>query len=116
MKTMFGRMFALTAALLLLSCMVLGVTFRVEFGKYLVEEKRTTLLSNASTVANLAAAYNTTGELADNWDFRIGLSVATDVADSEVLICDNSGSVVICSIRDAKDTPLGTTVPADVLQ
>ena len=116
MKTMFGRMFALTAALLLLSCMVLGVTFRVEFGKYLVEEKRTTLLSNASTVANLAAAYNTTGELADNWDFRIGLSVATDVADSEVLICDNSGSVVICSTRDAKDTPLGTTVPADVLQ
>ena len=61
-------------------------------------------------------AYNTTVELADNWDFRIGLSVATDVADSEVLICDNSGSVVICSIRDAKDTPLGTTVPADVLQ
>ena len=115
MRTMFGRMFALTSALLLISCLLLGLTFRIEFGQYLVSEKRETLYNNASSVANLAAAYDTTGELEDNWDFRIGLSIASDVAATETQIFDETGTVILCSCNNPGCGYLGRQIPAGII-
>lgn len=109
-------MFALTAALLLVSCLLLGLTFRMEFGRYLMREKKDSLLSNAELIANLTAAYTTTGEPAENWNFRIGLSLAADVAVGEVLIYDVNGVVVICTYNDENDNYLGRTVPAEAVE
>jgi len=116
MKTVFGRMFSLTMALILISCLLLGLTFRIELRRYLMDERMDTLLNNADSIANLAAAYNTTGELENNWDFQIGLSVAADVTSSEALICDEDGTVVLCSSNEMRYSYLGRSVSEDVIR
>ena len=116
MRTMFGRMFTLTLALILLSCLLLGIVFRLEISQYLFAEKRETLLSNANSVANLASAYNTAGELEDNWDFRIGISMAADVTDSETLVYDETGRIILCSSHEMQCTNLGAAIPEKVVE
>lgn len=115
MRTMFGRMFSLTATLILVSCLLLGFSFRVVIGKYLMEEKQATLEANAISVANLASAYDTAGELENNWDFRISLSFAADVSSGETLICDEVGTVVLCSCSNRLCEYLGKSVDTEIL-
>ncbi|MEA4965354.1 MAG: HAMP domain-containing sensor histidine kinase [Oscillospiraceae bacterium] len=112
---MFGRMFSLTAALILLSCVLLGLSFRVVIGRYLLQERKETLEANATSVANLASAYDTAGELENNWDFRISLSFAADVSSGETLICNEAGTVVLCSCGDRLCEYLGKTVDESIL-
>jgi signal transduction histidine kinase len=107
MKTTFSRYFATTAALLLVMLMALGLAFRAMLGGYLVDQKRESLSSNATAVAELAAAYDSAGELEANWDFRISLSFAANVSGTDVLILDEDGMVVLCSDADVSCDHLG---------
>lgn len=115
MKTMFGRMFALTASLLLVSCLLMGLTFRMLFGTYMFREEQESLEQGAVTIAELAAAYDTSGELEHNWDFRIGLSVASDVTSSKSLFYDETGRVILCSCDALQCEMLERVIPADVM-
>lgn len=75
MKTMFSRQFALIAALLLVCMIFTGVSFRFLMLGYLKTDKKETLSADAAAVASLAEAYDSTGELEENWDFRLSLSL-----------------------------------------
>ena len=97
MKTTFSRQFALTAGLILLSVLLLGVSFRVFLSSYVVRETQASLQSNAAAVSNLASAYDSSGELSSNWNFRISLSFAAQVADADAVVCDETGRVILCS-------------------
>jgi len=116
MRTMFGRVFSLTAALLLVSCLLLGLTYRMFFGTYMFREERDSLQNSARTVAEMAAAYDTAGELEHNWDFRIGLSVAADATESKALIYDETGEVILCSCDDIQCELLALQVPPEVMR
>jgi len=116
MKTMFGRMFTLAAMLLLVGCVLLGFSFRIQFSSYLFREETEKLQQNAVTVAELAAAYDTAGELEHNWDFRIGLSVAADVTSSRTMIYDEAGRVVLCSCDEMQCGMLDRLIPAEVTE
>ena len=77
MRTTFSRMFAMFAALILLCLLLLGISSRVMLTGFLEKEKQAGLHSNAQTLANLAAAYEATGDLDYRWgDFRISLTTA----------------------------------------
>ena len=115
MKTTFSRQFTATAALLLLVMSVLGLAFRALLGNYLVDEKRDALASNATAVAELAAAYNTAGEIQANWDFRISLSFAAEVSGTDVLICDGSGEILLCSSSDINCDHIGKLIDPDYI-
>ncbi len=115
MKTTFSRQFTATAALLLLVMSVLGLAFRALLGSYLVDEKRDALASNATAVAELAAAYNTAGEIQANWDFRISLSFAAEVSGTDVLICDGSGEILLCSSSDISCDHIGKLIDPDYI-
>lgn len=75
MKTTFSRQFALIAALLLVCMIFTGVSFRFLMLGYLKTDKKETLSADAAAVASLAEAYDSTGELEENWDFRLSLSL-----------------------------------------
>lgn len=115
MRTMFGRMLSLSIALILLSCTLLGFVFRFEMRRYLLSDKKETLANDAAAITSLAAAYNTTGELENNWDFRISLSLAADISEAQTLICDKNGSVVLCSCQETVCEYVGKVIPADAL-
>ena len=101
MKTTFSRQFALIAALLLVCMLFTGVSFRFLMLRYLKNDKKETLSADAQAVASLAEAYDSTGELEENWDFRLSLSLFSDVGEAEALVCDENG------FAQTKDLPYG---------
>ena len=110
MKSTFSRLFTMTAALILLCLTVLGFSFRGLMYSYLVDEKEESLQTNATAVADLAAAYTTTGELQDNWDFRMSLSLVAGVAETRIYVCDTDGNVAVCSCSSFSCEHLGQNV------
>ena len=108
MKTTFGRLFGLIAGLVLLCVLFLGAGFRALLSNYLISASRESLSNNAQAVADLASAYDTTGQLEDNWDFRMSLSFASLVAENDAVICDENGQVILCSCEAIACPHLGT--------
>ena len=108
MKTTFGRLFGLIAGLVLLCVLFLGAGFRALLSNYLISASREFLSNNAQAVADLASAYDTTGQLEDNWDFRMSLSFASLVAENDAVICDENGQVILCSCEAIACPHLGT--------
>ena len=115
MKTTFSRQFALIAALLLVCMIFTGVSFRFLMLGYLKTDKKETLSADAAAVASLAEAYDSTGELEENWDFRLSLSLFSDVGEAEALVCDENGFVVLCSCDEFNCAHIGRQVDANLI-
>ena len=115
MKTTFSRQFALIAALLLVCMIFTGVSFRFLMLGYLKADKKETLSADAAAVASLAEAYDSTGELEENWDFRLSLSLFSDVGEAEALVCDENGFVVLCSCDEFNCEHIGQQVDANLI-
>ena len=110
MKTTFSRQFGMIAALLLLCMGITGVAFRFLMLSTIEEEKEQTLTADAQAIATLARAYNSAGELEDNWDFRMSLSLFSKVGSAEALICDEQGTVLLCSCDQFACAHLGAVL------
>lgn len=107
MKTMFSRQFALTASLIVLSVFTLGIAFRIFVGNYAATQAKKTLTHNAQAIVEIATAYANADELATSWDVRINLSFASDVADTDAVVCDADGRVILCSCENLSCEHLG---------
>ena len=66
-------------------------------------------------LASLAEAYDSTGELEENWDFRLSLSLFSDVGEAEAQVCDENGFVVLCSCDEFNCEHLGRQIDADLI-
>ena len=115
MKTTFSRQFAMIAVLLLVCMIFTGISFRFLMLRHLKEEKSETLSTDAEAVASLAEAYNSTGELESNWDFRLSLSLFSDVGEAEALICDGDGVIVLCSCDEFTCAHIGQQIDDDLI-
>jgi len=96
MKTTFSRTFSTTVIILLLSLILVGTSFQVLVEDYLAESAIAELQRNSTAVANLASAYSSEGGML-NRDFMVNLDVVSGVSDSDILICDAGGRVILCS-------------------
>ena len=101
MKTTFSRTFSTAATILLLALLLLGTSFRLLVKDYLTENAFSALQNDADVIANLAAAYSIDGSLSSR-DFRLNLDVAAQISESDAVICNADGQIVICS-----DSPMG---------
>ena len=115
MKTTFSRQVALIAALLLVCMLFTGVSFRFLMLRYLKNDKKETLSADAQAVASLAEAYDSTGELEENWDFRLRLSLFSVGGEAEAQVCDENGFVVLCSCDEFNCEHLGRQIDADLI-
>ena len=116
MKTTFSRLLAVTLSLVLLSMLLMAGTFQPMLRSYLLGQTRRQLRSNAEAVAQLAAAYDASGELEENWDFRISLDFASQVAGTDVIVCDPTGTVILCTCEELYCEHLGRTIPEELRQ
>lgn len=96
MKTTFSRNFSTTALILLLSLTILGASFQLQVNKFLTQHTMTELEKDATVIADLAAAYSSDGSLS-NQAFLVNLDIAAQLTDSDTVICDGRGRVVLCS-------------------
>ena len=113
MKTTFSRQFALIAGLLLVCMLITGVSFWFLMRSYVEDEKEQTLMADADAVSNLARAYNSAGELTDNWGFLMSLSFISHIGDAEALICDEQGRVILCSCEQFTCSHIGRRLDED---
>ena len=110
MKTTFSRQFAMIAALLLLCLLITGVSFRFLMLGSIESQNQQTMIRDAEAVAELAEAYDSVGDLQNNFDFHISLSLFTKVGDAEALLCDTDGVIRICSCEKFSCDHIGQTV------
>jgi len=101
MKTTFGRNFVTHAVILLAALLLVGVTFQWLVRDYLTDRVVEELKNDSATVSELAAAYYSDGGLSGR-EFLTNLSVASRVSSADTVICDSSGTIILCS-----DSPLG---------
>ena len=97
MKSAFGRVFGLTSVLIFLGCLLMGLSLRLEMGSYLQERQEEELRRTAESVAALATAYQDSGTLEENWDFRMSMTATAYAADSQILVADVSGLIYLTS-------------------
>ena len=110
MKTTFSRQFAMIAALLLLCLLITGVSFRFLMLGTIESQNQQTMIRDAEAVAELAEAYDSVGDLQNNFEFHISLSLFTKVGDAEALLCDTDGVIRICSCEKFSCDHIGQTV------
>ena len=96
MKTTFSRTFFTAAIILLLALLILGASFQVLIRDYMTDSTIANLTQDAQVIANLAAAYSVDGSLISR-NFLLNLDIAAQVSDSDAVICDVHGCVVLCS-------------------
>ena len=96
MKTTFGRTFSTAAAILLLALLVLGASFQSQVREYLTDTTMADMQKDAKVISELAAAYSIDGSLSSR-DFLLNLDIASQVSDSDAVICDVRGRVILCS-------------------
>ena len=96
MKSSFSRSFSTAAAILLIALTLLGASFQLQVNNYLKESTISALQQDADVVANLASAYCADGSLTSQ-NFLLNLDVVSQVTDADMVICDSSGSILLCS-------------------
>ena len=115
LHTYFGRQLILTAGQLLLSFVLLGALFVGVLFNYLVRINGESLRTTAEAVANLASAYSTMGKLENIQNLRISLTFASEVSGTDAVICDDSGTVILCSCKQFPCPHLGLTGSPELL-
>ena len=96
MKTSFSRNFSSTAAILLLSLLILFASFQILVKDYLTETTIGDLQKNAHFIADLASSYAADDALTSR-SFLLNLDVAARISGSDAVICDTEGRVIQCS-------------------
>lgn len=101
MKSSFGRSFTTAALILLVALTILGTSFQRLVRDYLTNTTFDSLERNAKVISHLASSYAIDGSLS-NREFLLNLDVASNLSESDIVICNTEGRVVICS-----DSPFG---------
>ncbi|MBR6607726.1 MAG: HAMP domain-containing protein, partial [Oscillospiraceae bacterium] len=101
MKTTFSRIFFTYMMILLAALLTVGFSFQLLVKNYLETKAIEELLNDSKTISQVAAAHYANNEFAGR-EFFANLSVATKISQSDAVICDANGRIVLCS-----DAPLG---------
>ena len=100
MRTTFSRLFSVTALIVLVAVVGLGMSFRVMVKNYLAAEQQEALQAKAATVTELTADYAGFASaygLDVSTKFHKTLSFASQFSQTDILMCDTQGQVITCS-------------------
>lgn len=101
MKSTFGRLFATLVPILIIAMVLIGVSFQWLFNRYLTEQTVSSLQNDSRVIADLVKACHFDKTISTQ-DFFIALTVADYVSGADAVICDASGTLLICA-----DAPMG---------
>ena len=96
MKTTFSRTFSTTVIILLVALILVGTTFQALVEDYLADSAIQQLQNHGTAIADLASAYSSEGAML-NRNFMVNLDIVSSISKSDVLICDVTGRVILCS-------------------
>ena len=96
MKTTFGRNFLTHTLILLTALLITGTSFQYLVRQHLETNAVDSLKNDSKVIAGVAAAYLSDDSLS-NEDFLVTLSVAAKISQSDAVLCDTRGRLVMCS-------------------
>ena len=115
MKTTSGRIFITVTLILLLSLLSVGFLLRSMIEDYLTDNTFDQLEHDAQVVSQLASSYYTEGNLT-TMNFLINLDIASQVSQSDAVICNSRGCILLCSSSPFGCEHQGLYVGTDYLQ
>ena len=115
MRSSFQRQLTLTVGMILLCLLGLGCSFTAMFYGYLIREKKDQLSTNASAVAKFVSTESAL-TIAMDYDTQLALSYGAGVSGTEAILCDTSGTVVICSCEEFYCDHVGKTLDSGFLR
>ncbi len=120
MRSTFSRLFSTTALIILVAVVGLGVSFRVMVQDYLAQERESELQATAQAVASLtvkyAAAMDGSYDGSMNMGFHMNLAFAAQVSQTDALVCDGAGNVIVCSCQEPVCEHLSKTLDASYVE
>ena len=96
MKSTFSRTFYPAAVILMAALLLVGASVQVLIKDYLAATEMADMRADGAAIADLAVAYGADGDL-DEREFLIHLSLAGKVSGADVVICDTTGKLLVCS-------------------
>lgn len=96
MKTTFSRTLISLAVILLTALLIIGLAFQFLIKDYLEDRAMDSLKKDCAALAKLASAYHYEDSLTSR-NFLINLSVLSQLSDSDAVICDTNGKLIVCS-------------------
>ena len=101
MKSTSGRIFLTVTMILLISLLCVGLLLRSLVRNYLTDDTFDRLEQDATVVSELVASCYNSGGLT-SIEFLFNLNVVSQVSQSDVVICNSQGRILLCS-----DSPFG---------
>ena len=81
---------------LLTAMLLIGTSFQALVREYLTDQAMESLKNDGNAISALASAYYTEATL-NHEDFLVNLSFVSQVSQSDSVICDSTGRLVLCS-------------------
>ncbi len=103
MKSVYSRQFALVASLILVSFLLLGVSFVALSYRYTTEEQMEDLDENAVFIAEFTANYRAQGLDIRSTGFRSYVYSLAKVSAAHVLLCETDGEIVYSADGQGQD-------------
>ncbi len=101
MKSTFSRILTVVAVVLLVALLLIGIFFQLLVRNFFADSAIDSLKSDGEVLVELVQAAYAGGPVADQ-NFYVALTVATSVSDADAIICDETGTLVLCA-----QSPLG---------
>ena len=115
MKSTSGRIFLTVTMILLISLLSVGLLLHTSIRKYLMENTFSQLQKDAEVVSELASSCYTGGGLT-SIEFLFNLNVVSQVSQSDAVICNSQGRILLCSDSPFGCEHRGLYIGADYLQ
>lgn len=96
MRSTFSRTFFSAAMVLLMAMLLIGTSFQALVREYLTDQAMEGLKNDGNAISALATAYYTEGSL-NQEDFLVNLSFVSQVSQSDAVICNSAGQLILCS-------------------
>ncbi len=114
MHSTYFRNFAVTAVMVMVSFLLIGVAFGVVSRNVFLSETRENVQNSSQTISRMAQAVAEEGDLR-SLEMRMMLSTIGSSTGQHIFICSTAGRVVACSDSAAFCGHIGTQLPESVL-
>ncbi len=115
MKTFYRRQLALMLGIVFLSFSLLSAVFTLLSYRYVIEEKKDSMLHNAQYISEFTGTYLEQGNIQDGF-FRLYVTSLAQISGAHVMLCQTDGRVVFATDGSSRQYQYNRNVPSLLLR
>ena len=115
MKTFYRRQLALMLGIVFLSFSLLSAVFTLLSYRYVIDEKKDSMLHNAQYISDFTATYLEQGNIRDGF-FKMYVASLAQISGAHVMLCETDGRVVFATDGSPRAYQYNKPVPAAFLR